>query len=549
MRKKRTHEDFIKLVNDMVGYNKYEFLTKYITCEDRVTIKCKDDNYIWSPTAQAFLNSKCKCPKCSKKVMNKDTEYFKNELKELYGDKYICLGEYVNAKTKILLKHNTPYCQHEFMKTPDGMLNKKNGCPKCGNRKGSDKLFISHEEFCDRTSKLFNNEFEILSQYKGGKEKVTVRHIPCGRIYDRQAGDILQGKGCKFCGFGTTKDTQWFKEKVYEMYQEEYTVLGEYISTDTTILMRHNKCGKEYSIRPIDFIRGTRCKCESTSKGEKIIEIFLRFNKIKFKQQYTYEDCKNKARLPFDCAVKDNNGQVIFLIEFDGIQHYEPIYGEEQFVDTKYNDATKNSYCEDNNIPLVRIPFWDMDKINNILIDYFKNININTNMPTEGLNIWEEGNQFKLIKLLKELPNGIYPKSYVIEQLNSTTVISSLANILRIDCVKEVCNKLNIQYNNKTITILNNYTNYYKYNNLIEIIKTYRITKSINMFADLYNNMSKIIDKCYKKDIFCSMNCFHGLDKQSYEYKFIENFMEENNLYFEHNYICKEQIKNRKDLI
>lgn len=65
------------------------------------------------------------------------------------------------------------------------------------------------------------------------------------------------------------------------------------------------------------------------------------------------------------------------LIEYDGQQHYYQVnFGgisdEESFssfINTVYNDSLKNSYCEDNNIPLLRIPYWDFKNIEQILED------------------------------------------------------------------------------------------------------------------------------------------------------------------------------------
>ena len=53
----------------------------------------------------------------------------------------------------------------------------------------------------------------------------------------------------------------------------------------------------------------------------------------------------------------------------------EPIYGEERFKITKLHDAMKNQYCKWNNINLLRIPYWERDNIEKILIDYL-NIDI-----------------------------------------------------------------------------------------------------------------------------------------------------------------------------
>ena len=39
-------------------------------------------------------------------------------------------------------------------------------------------------------------------------------------------------------------------------------------------------------------------------------------------------------------------------------------------------DNIKNNYCRENNIKLLRIPYWDYDNIENILSLYFNNIYI-----------------------------------------------------------------------------------------------------------------------------------------------------------------------------
>ena len=51
-----------------------------------------------------------------------------------------------------------------------------------------------------------------------------------------------------------------------------------------------------------------------------------------------------------------------FLIEFQGIQHYEPkskFGGVSGLNKQKYNDAQKRKYCKLHNITLIAIPYWD----------------------------------------------------------------------------------------------------------------------------------------------------------------------------------------------
>ena len=57
-------------------------------------------------------------------------------------------------------------------------------------------------------------------------------------------------------------------------------------------------------------------------------------------------------------------------IEYDGIQHFEPkdfFGGEESFSKLKEHDSIKSNYCMENNIRLLRIPYFQYEEIENIL--------------------------------------------------------------------------------------------------------------------------------------------------------------------------------------
>ena len=69
------------------------------------------------------------------------------------------------------------------------------------------------------------------------------------------------------------------------------------------------------------------------------------------------------------------------LVEYDGEQHFqnrEFFGGEEAFKKRQHNDQIKNQYCKDNNIKLIRIPYWDFDNIEDILNEELKDL-INNN--------------------------------------------------------------------------------------------------------------------------------------------------------------------------
>lgn len=104
------------------------------------------------------------------------------------------------------------------------------------------------------------------------------------------------------------------------------------------------------------------CGCIK-SYGEYQITRILQKNNINFIQEYNIK-INNKNRR-FDFAIIENN-KVSRLIEFDGPQHEnikQSGYFQETHKDTLQRDQEKNIWAQENNIPLVRIPYKIRDTI------------------------------------------------------------------------------------------------------------------------------------------------------------------------------------------
>ncbi|WP_297419432.1 hypothetical protein [Clostridium sp.] len=50
------------------------------------------------------------------------------------------------------------------------------------------------------------------------------------------------------------KTQEQFENEVYELYGDEYTVLGKYIGADKKVLIRHNVCGNEWKAKPSNLL-------------------------------------------------------------------------------------------------------------------------------------------------------------------------------------------------------------------------------------------------------------------------------------------------------
>lgn len=126
-------------------------------------------------------------------------------------------------------------------------------------------------------------------------------------------------------------------------------------------------CGKQNVIVFGDYLRNgdtTSCGCLN-SKNESNIARFLDELNIKYKQQYPYQN------LYFDFAIYNGN-ELSYIIEYDGIQHFENGHFHNNLNITHNNDLIKNKYCFDNNIPIIRIPYNEKYDINDLLLETTK---------------------------------------------------------------------------------------------------------------------------------------------------------------------------------
>lgn len=127
-------------------------------------------------------------------------------------------------------------------------------------------------------------------------------------------------------------------------------------------------CGTITTVSGIKLRDGHTQSCGClVSAGEAKISQILSDANISFKKEITFTDCKDKHNLRFDFGVYDNKtNQLLYLIEFDGIQHFKSTGDwstEEHLHEVQRRDKIKNIYCQNHNIPLIRIPYYHLKQL------------------------------------------------------------------------------------------------------------------------------------------------------------------------------------------
>jgi hypothetical protein len=238
----------------------------------------------------------------------------------------------------------------------------------------------THEEFVNQLKERKGNDYILLSEYLNERTDLKVKHTVCGTVFYPKPGNLLRKSGCPMCArksFGKhkthTKDE--FKSMFYEVFPNDFSLTSDYESSVEKVEVKHIPCGNIYKVLPGNLIhKRSGCPfCVSTSKGEMLVEEFLKVNNVKFESQYSFDDCVYKSKLKFDFAIFDNLEHLIGLIEFDGEQHFkskEFFGGDKEFEKVQIRDQIKNDYCQSHNIFLLRIPHWEKDRVNEIIDDF-----------------------------------------------------------------------------------------------------------------------------------------------------------------------------------
>ena len=104
------------------------------------------------------------------------------------------------------------------------------------------------------------------------------------------------------------------------------------------------------------------CGCAKSKGEEKIISLLIEMQ-IPFITQKRFDSCvfpETNCQLVFDFYLPEQN----LLIEYDGEQHFHEIKNDRyDFQGLQKRDTFKNNWCLENNIELVRIPYYDFDKL------------------------------------------------------------------------------------------------------------------------------------------------------------------------------------------
>lgn len=270
---------------------------------------------------------------------------------EIVGD-YGCifLKEIKESKPRrALFQCGDPDCNETF--EADITRVKNNKKKNCGNYKHSKKY-----------KEIINNKFGLLTPIKPTDKRSNTCVVweckcDCGEICYVSSAHLTKNPkkitiscGCQSGGPYDLTGQKFNKLTAIKKIKKR----GGYWAFDC-------ECGGSTIARAYDVKNNKTKSCGCLkSHGELIISELLTKLNINFIRQYTFNNCRsdNNCLLYFDFYLPDYN----CCIEYDGEQHFfyrnSGWNTKENYELTQRRDEIKNQYCKDNNIQLIRIPYY-----------------------------------------------------------------------------------------------------------------------------------------------------------------------------------------------
>ena len=305
-----------------------------------------------------------------KKLTN---EEFINKSILIHKDHYnYSLVEYIKNKSKVKLICNIH--NNIFEITPNMHLDGQ-GCKLCKNETLSKLKKFSIEQILLKFKEIHNNKYNYsLIEYVGYDMYVKIICNIHG-IFEKTPHLHIMGQGCPSCS--KEKDSLNRRKNITEFINESNIIHNNkydyskviYVNNKSKIIVICKIHGEFLTTLSLHLYQKCGCtKCNSSLGEERIIQ-YLNNKNIEYSYQHRFKNCKYKNTLPFDFYLPDYK----ICIEYDGLQHFKETLFFGDFKLQKEKDNIKSKFCIDNNIALLRIPYYEYDNILLICNNFINN--------------------------------------------------------------------------------------------------------------------------------------------------------------------------------
>jgi hypothetical protein len=308
-----------------------------------------------------------RCKNCFNNSRRASFEDFIEKARRVHGDRFnYDLVKYVNSNIKVKILCNE--CNTIFLQKPGNHLSGKK-CMVCANN----SMRSNAEDFIEKAIQIHSDKYSYDSvKYVNNYTRVKILCNTCKNFFLSTPSNHLSGKKCMVCARNSMRSsTEDFIEKAINVHGDLYNYdLVVYVNSKTKVKILCNICKNIFLQRPDHHCHdGQGCSICNESSGEIKVASFLESRKIAFIRQKTFIGLLCIRELKYDFYLVELN----IIVEYDGEAHYKPAFGntseekQANLESCQLRDNIKNEWALTNNIPLLRIPYWDYDRIEELI--------------------------------------------------------------------------------------------------------------------------------------------------------------------------------------
>jgi len=378
---KRTQEE----AEEIVAARGYELVSEYLGANDKIDIKCIDCDTISTLYWGNFNVLGHGCHVCAKENRRKNLRKPFDQIKYDFESKGFTMlsssDDYINNRSG--LRCICP-CGNETV-TQHRRVMKGGTCRKCGNNDRAKSQKIPFEQI--------KQEFEATgcillsepSDYINNKSTLKFQCV-CGNVAKKTRQQFNNRDKCGVCNFSKKYENQRHsKKEVYDFVHARGLdiVVYDYKTSAIPLQLICKTCKFQFKMCLSSIKNNSGCpQCKCSSGEYKLLQFVKKITTIDWIREYRFTHnidngvvgCYNVKPLPFDMWIEPFNSHEM-LIEIDGFQHFQPIdfYGGiDGFKNRRKCDIIKSLYCHNNNIPLLRIHYEDIDNLIEHVLAFMK---------------------------------------------------------------------------------------------------------------------------------------------------------------------------------
>lgn len=277
-------------------------------------------------------------------------------------------------------------CGHEW----DAIIKSRNSlgsnCPYCKHLPDEEETLKNvHPKIFDEIHPTKNKNIDVDKIHFGTNKSVWWKCSKCENEWKCAVKSRTRiGTGCPKCSFNPKPKIEdclltthpYLIEEWHPTLNISITPYDVTYGSQKRAIWICSNCKNIWDCCITDRTRGSNCPHCKESNGEKRIRKFLELNQIKFTSQFEIDGLLGLGgkHLRFDFALFDN--ELKCLIEYDGEYHFRKLHENDGYERCVEHDKRKNNYCDDNKVPLIRIPYWKFDEIEEILIKELTKYNL-----------------------------------------------------------------------------------------------------------------------------------------------------------------------------